>query len=65
MKENLPDAEICNFYISLNIMMIAIRMLKLAGRVHMRNNKRRSQESLTFWRRIFFFQILAHPVFKM
>jgi hypothetical protein len=20
---------------------------------------------LTFWRRIFFFQILAHPVFKM
>ena len=21
--------------------------------------------SLTFWRRIFFFQILAHPLFKM
>ena len=21
--------------------------------------------NLTFWRRIFFFQILAHPVFKM
>ena len=39
---------------------LSLRLLNLWGDQDVDGRK-----TLTFWRRIFFFQILAHPVFKM